>query len=292
MIPLRIHDLVRNASGLALLTLPAVAQIANPADKQKPPADPAQLPEETYVTGQQVSDLREEDRIGPYGQPEWTAHRRFPFTRVYVRPPGTFSFEYWVRPTIPKEGGSADVRTQYEFELGLPGRWQMDLYLNQNKSGSEGEMKNENAFELRYALADWGKLWGNPTLYGEYKSRDAEVDVVEFKFLVGDELSSSWHWGSNLYLEREVGGTGENDYGFTAGLSKTLDDQRFSLGLELKIEYIDLSASRGEYEKVFLLGPSAQYRPTRHVHMDLAPLIGMGPDSPALQALFVVGYEF
>ena len=89
MIPFRIHDLVRNASGLALLTLPAVAQIANPADKQKPPADPAQLPEETYVTGQQVSDLREEDRIGPYGQPEWTAHRRFPFTRVYVRPPTT-----------------------------------------------------------------------------------------------------------------------------------------------------------------------------------------------------------
>jgi hypothetical protein len=292
MIPFRIQDLVRSASGLALLALPAVAQIANPADKQKPPQDPAQLPEETVVTGQQVSDLREEDRIGPYGQPEWTAHRRFPFTRIYVRPPGTFSFEYWVRPTVPKEGGQSDVRTQYEFELGLPGRWQMDLYLNQNKQGSTGEMQNENAFELRYALADWGKLWGNPTLYGEYKSRDAEVDVVEFKFLVGDELSSSWHWGSNLYLERELGGPGENDYGFTAGLSKTLDDQRFSLGLELKIEYIDLSASRGEFEKVYLLGPSAQYRPTSHVHMDLAPLIGMGPDSPAMQALFVVGYEF
>ena len=210
MIPLRIQDLVRSASGIALLALPAAAQIANPADKQKPPQDPPQLPEETVVTGQQVSDLREEDRIGPYGQPEWTAHRRFPFTRVYVRPPGTFSFEYWVRPTVPKHGGSTDVRTQYEFEFGLPGRWQMDLYLNQNKEGSTGEMKNENAFELRYALADWGKLWGNPTLYGEYKSKDADVDVVEFKLLVGDELSSSWHWGTNLVYEKEISGAGES----------------------------------------------------------------------------------
>jgi len=292
MNPQRIRSFARAASGLALLALPAAAQIANPADKQKPPTPPDQLPEETVVTGTQVSELREEDRIGPYGQPEWTAHRRFPFTRIYVAPPGTFSFEYWVRPTIPRHGGPSDVRTQYEFEYGLPGRWQMDIYLNQNKEGSTGEMKNENAFELRYALADWGKLWGNPTLYGEYVSRDAEVDVAEWKFLLGDELCPSWHWGTNLYLERELGGTGENDYGFTAGLSKTLDDRNLSLGAELKIEYIDLSASRGDYEKVFLLGPSLQYRPTSHVHMDFAPLFGMGPDSPALQALFVVGYEF
>lgn len=292
MIPLRFHGLVRSASGVALLTLPALAQIANPADKQKPPQDPAQLPEETVVTGQQVSDLREEDRIGPYGQPEWTAHRRFPFTRIYVRPPGTFSFEYWVRPTIPRHGGETKVRTQYEFEIGLPGRWQMDLYLLQNKTGSEGEMENENAFELRYALADWGKLWGNPTLYAEYKSRDAEVDVAEFKFLVGDEITSSWHWGTNLVFEREIGGPGENAYGLTAGLSKTLDDQRFSLGAELKIEYVDLSASRGDYEETYLVGPSMQYRPTRHVHMDFAPLFGIGDESPAMQALFVVGYEF
>lgn len=280
---------IRAASGLALLTLGASAQIANPADKQKPPV---QLPEETVVTGVQVSEYREEDRIGPYGQPEWTAHRRFPFTRTYVVPPGTFSFEYWVRPTIPRHGGAADVRTQYEFEIGLPGRFQLDFYLNQNKEGATGTMANENAAEIRYAFADWGKLWGNPTGYFEYKSRDGEVDVAEWKLLFGDELAPSWHWGTNFYLERELGGAGENDYGFTAGLSKTLQDQRLSLGAELKIEYIDLSADRGNFEKVFLFGPSLQYRPTRNIHMDFAPLVGIGEDSPACQALFVIGYEF
>jgi len=291
MNPQLISPLARAASSVILLALPAAAQIANPADTQKPKT-PEQLPEETIVTSRSVSDLHEEDRIGPYGQPEWTAHRRFPFTRTYVRPPGTFSFEYWDRTTIPHGGGPASTITQYEFEVGLPGRFQLDLYLNQNKDGRDSAMSSENAFELRYALADWGKLWGNPTLYAEYVSRDAQVDKAEFKLLLGDELSPSWHWGTNLYFERELGDTGENDYGWTTGLSKTLADQRFSLGVETKMEYVDLSASRGDYDKVVLLGPSMQYRPTSHVHMDFAPLFGVGPDSPDMQALFVLGYEF
>jgi hypothetical protein len=39
----------------------------------------------TTVTAKRVSEYREEDLIGPYGQPQWTAVRRFPTTRVYVR---------------------------------------------------------------------------------------------------------------------------------------------------------------------------------------------------------------
>ncbi|MBK7643027.1 MAG: hypothetical protein IPJ19_08240 [Planctomycetes bacterium] len=288
---MQLSSLSRSVSGLAFLALPAAAQIANPADTHKQPQS-GQMPEETFVTSRSVSDLREEDRIGPYGQPEWTAHRRFPFTRTYVRPPGTFSFEYWVRPTIPRKKGQTSTITQYEFEMGLPGRWQIDLYLNENKEGKDGGMASENAFEVRYALADWGKLWGNPTLYAEYVSRDTQVDKAEWKLLLGDELAPSWHWGTNLYLERELGGGGENDYGLTAGLSKTLDDQRFSLGAELKTEFIDTSATRGTYDHVLLVGPSLQYRPTTHLHLDFAPLIGIGPDSPAMQALFVLGYEF
>jgi hypothetical protein len=289
MISLRIRSCTRAAAGLGLLALPAAAQIVNPADKQK---GDQQLPEETVVTGQAVSDLREEDRIGPYGQPEWTAHRRFAFVRNYVRPPGTFSFEYWVRPTVPQDSGQTQVRTQYEFEIGLPNRWQLDFYLNENKEGSEGEMGTENAMEFRYALADWGKLWANPTIYGEYKSRDGEADVIEAKLLFGDELSTSWHWGANLVYEREVGGELENVYGFTAGISKTLSDQKFSLGGELKIEMADTHDTRGDFENTFLVGPSMQYRPSSHLHMDVAPLVGFGDDSPALQAIFVIGYEF
>jgi hypothetical protein len=274
---------------LSVLALPAAAQIVNPADKHE---KPQQLSDTHVEPPKPVSGLSEEDRVGPYGQPEWTTHRRFPFTRTYVRPPNTFAFEYWLRPTIPRHGGPTEMRTQYEFEIGLPGRWQLDLYLNQLKDGGEGPMETENSTEVRYAFADWGKLWGNPTAYLEYKSRDAKDDVIEAKMLLGDELSSSWHWGTNLVFEREIGGDLENVYGLTAGISKTLSDQCFSIGAELKGELVDTVHTRGDFEEILLLGPSLQYRPSSHVHMDLAPLVGIGPDSPALQAIFVIGYEF
>src|SRR3954467_1130618 len=105
----------------ALLAAPALAddyvfdvqpldmQVVNPADAQQRPtpqtsAQPEhlrtfELPAVTVV-GEKQSDLREEDRVGSYAQPRWTATRRFPSTRVYVVPEGKLEFEYWLRPTI------------------------------------------------------------------------------------------------------------------------------------------------------------------------------------------------
>src|SRR5690349_816117 len=36
------------------------------------------------VVGRRAPELREEDRVGDNEQPRWTAHRRFPSTRIYV----------------------------------------------------------------------------------------------------------------------------------------------------------------------------------------------------------------
>ena len=57
--------------------------------------------------------------------------------------------------------------------------------------------------ELRWALADWGKIWGNPTLYAEYKFADEHwgPDVYEFKLLLGDQFAPRWHWGVNFVWE-------------------------------------------------------------------------------------------
>jgi len=276
------------------------AQIVNPADKQRPPEEPASELEPgefdqigtTVVSARRVSDLREEDRIGPYGQPAWTAHRRFPSTRVYVRPPGSFGFEYWSRPTIPRHGPTK-VQTQYEFEIGLPHRFQVDLYLVNNSEGSDGPSEfNEHKFEVRHALADWGKLWGNPTVYVEYANNDVEADGLELKLLLGDELRPSWHWGTNLVFERQLGDDLENVYELTAGVSHTLSDEEFSLGAELKTSIADVHDDRGDFSEELLVGPSLQYRPTRNIHLDLAPLVGIGSDSPDAQIYFVLGYDF
>lgn len=72
------------------------------------------------------SGLREEDRVGSYGQPRWTTKRRFGETRAYVRQEGSIQFENWYTVEVPRKGDS-EVQTQYELEIGLPYRFQLDL---------------------------------------------------------------------------------------------------------------------------------------------------------------------
>ena len=142
----------------------------------------------TVVRAPREGQLREEDRIGSYDQPRWTAKRLFPSTRVYVIPEGKFGLEFWTRAMVPEEGRT-EVETQYEAEIGLPHRFQLDLYYVTTKTGEEGELNvEEQKYEIRYALADWDEIWMNPTLYFEYVQRDAQADKVEYKLLLGDEL--------------------------------------------------------------------------------------------------------
>lgn len=288
-------------AALACLASPTPAQIVNPAESIKPPPKVMPTTDEmmqqgeipgTTVTAKRVSEYREEDLVGPYEQPEWTLHRRFASTRVYVRPPDTFAFEFWLRPTIPRDGAT-ETLTQFEAEIGLPGRFQLDLYASSNSVGQTGSFGfNEQSVEVRWAFADWDVIALNPTLYLEYTFNDQDPDVVEAKLLLGDEAAPGWHYGINLVYEREISGSLANTYEITAGLSHTLVDERFSVGGELKGSITDEHGSRGDFEQELLIGPSLQYRSGKHVHMDLAPLIGIGADSPAAQIYFVMGYEF
>lgn len=296
----KISSIALAASITALTTSLASAQVVNPAQTQNPPEKPTTLEPSvdaqniptTVVSATRVSEYREEDRVGPYGQPSWTAYRRFPSTRVYVAPPGHVAFEYWSRPTIARHGPT-EIQTQYEVEIGLPGRFQLDLYAVHNQTGNAGNSGfNEQKFEVRYALADWDEIPLNPTLYFEIDNRDTGGDVLEYKLLLGGELRPSWHWGANLVYEAETGGELTHEHEVTLGLSHTLQDERFSLGGELKTSFINTHDDRGDFEKEFFLGPSLQYRPLPKIHIDFAPLIGFGGESPFAQIFFVIGYEF
>jgi hypothetical protein len=101
----------------------------------------------------------------------------------------------------------------------------------------------------------------NPTVYFEYVSRDAQADKVDYKLLLGDKLAPGWHFGSNLVLAHELVGAGEIEYGLTLGLARTLVDEKFSLGAEVKAALLDEHADRG------------------------------GPDSRGADTFLVVGWE-
>jgi hypothetical protein len=276
-------------------------EITNPAAQRPASADSTlsaphrivwEMPP-VLVRGKRPSHLREEQRVGSYGQPRWTAHRRFTTTRVYVVPRGSFEFEYWLLPTFDRKG-AVENEVQYETELGLPGRMQLDLYAVSHKEGREGPMSfDEQKVELRWALADWDVIPANPTLYLEWIGVASAPDHLEGKLLLGDELATGWHWGVNLVLEHEMGGAQENSNEVTLGVSRTLADGLLSLGAETKLAFIDVGGARGKFiAREYQVGPSIQYWFMPRAHLDVVPLVGVSPAVPNTRVMMVVGWEF
>ena len=138
-------------------------------------------------------------REGPYQQPQWTERRRFPGTRVYVAPPGSATFEFWLENKTPF-GGENRLRTLYEMAFGLGHRLQLDLYVRTQVDGQGPMVIESERLELRWALADWGVLPGNPTLYLEWIRPTDGPMRAELKLLLGGELSPRLYWGFNLFF--------------------------------------------------------------------------------------------
>jgi hypothetical protein len=238
--------------------------------------------------------VQESAAVGPYSQPEWTTARRFPNTRVYVQqPPWGFGVEQWLKAQWPR-GESSNYLLQEEIEVGLPHRFQIDLYENWRIDNHGSVFHDSIAFEGRWALADWGKIWGNPTLYAEWKFADHSrgPDAYEFKLLLGDEITPRWHWGFNAIYEQEVGGGRATEIGASLALSYTVIDSKLSAGLELKIESETERGARSNAPLEIDLGPSLQWRPTEHAHLDVAPLVGLTSDSPHVELWVVIGFDF
>ncbi len=237
-----------------------------------------------------TSTLREERPVGTYNQPRWTATRRFPGTRVYVIPENAIETEFWSRPTFNKDG-TKEIRNLYEVEVGLPYRFQLDLYYRSDQVLGQ-EYLNGAQIEMRWAFADWGKIWGNPTLYFEYAPLQAQPDKLETRLLLGDQLAPRWHWGVNLNWEGELSGEEEYEYQIAGGLSYTVVDEKFSLGVEGKALFTDQRDRRGHLTDVYLIGPSIQWRPLPKWTINLAPLLGVGHNSPDAEITFNTSWEF
>ena len=246
------------------------------------------------VNGSTNDLLREEELIGPNEQPRWTTQRRFPKVRVYEIAEGEQEFEYWTRVDVPKDSNEPiEVQHYFEFEVGLPYRLQFDAYLvlRNEDGGFDGQTYFDGQFEMRYAFAKWGEIFGNPTAYLEYIWREATADKVEAKMLFGDELAPRWHWGLNLVTEDETSGDREYEQSVTAGLSYTVLDEGFSIGVEAEDAWADTVDNRGHYSNGLFVGPSIQVRTSRSTHVNITPLIGVHGNEAA-KIFFNAGWEF
>jgi len=288
----------RTAWNLAVLVvLGSTAGCAAPAGHFGPavPADlaPALAASEEELPAVEVraTRRREEDPVGPSGQPEWTTRRRFATSRVYVLPPWQVEAELWYRGRYENRETTAQ-RYQAELGVGLPGRLQLDYYQNFADAAGAGVVDTGPQVEARWAVADWGKIPFNPTLYGEYRWDYTGADKVEAKLLFGDVVAPRVHAAVNLIGEQETSGARATELGASAALSWTLIDRRLGIGAEFKTTRATESGSRDDPGWEHQAGPSLQWRITNHVHLDVVPMFGLNRDAHDVELFVVFGWDF
>lgn len=239
--------------------------------------------------------LNEEAFIGEYRRPEWTSKRRFGATRAYIQQdPWQVSVEQWWRSrSFRNQGKKLESRFIEEIEIGLPYRLQFDIYGDWGHEDGR-TIKQDLAFELRWALADWGVIPLNPTLYGEYKLSDGtyDSDVFEFKLLFCEDLAPRVHWAMNFSYEREIARARNNEFVISQGLSYTLIDQKLSIGIEMQYKYENQEGGRVNGDRKFNVGPSVQWRPTPNSWINFVCMAGCSAPSPAVEGFVIFGYNF
>ncbi|MEP6809303.1 MAG: hypothetical protein ABI992_03600 [Chthoniobacterales bacterium] len=237
-----------------------------------------------------ADSLQQATPVGPYGQPVWTTERFFSNTRVYVRPPGTAELNQFWTPEFLRDG-TVEHTFRDEIEIGLPHRFQLDLYQNWNIDGNRRPFYKGSSVEVRYALADWGKIPLNPTLYAEWNFNRGAPDVWEAKILLGETFCGRWNWAGNLTYEQETGGARGREIAMSQALSYAVIDRIVNVGVEMLFEHKTEAGSRGHPAVEFLIGPAFNVKPSRHTYLSVSPLFGTTGDSPRAQIFLAFGAQ-
>ena len=229
-------------------------------------------------------------RVGEYNQPLWSTIRMFPSTRVYVmNPPGTGMYEKWF-DIRDRRNGPAQVRMRDEFTFGLGKRLQVDLY---SHTVYDGEAGNKTfawrgfSWEVRYALADWGKIWGNPTLYFEHKLLNGNMGI-EPKLLLGDNLGTNGIWGLNLIYEANLAPTREGqerEYAGTASYGYILNND-ITIGASTMYRNNDGNSTE------LYIGPLLQYRFNGRTSLSIEVMPGLTQESKSSRSTVILAWRF
>jgi hypothetical protein len=270
-----------------------------------------------------------EELVGPYRQPRWSARGRFSAdTDVYVLPPFSFYLDLDYRGTFPRQGKPDHLFVQ-EFELGLPYRFQLAFELNEESQNGQRQIPF-STIEGRYALADWGRIPLNPTLFAEYswgigkeypvqpgenKEREDEgkdeadeegddvADIVrkktkhvpdswEARLLLGQEIARNFEFAANLFYDQDTGGDREREMGFSTAASYALRGEALKVGFETSYRNVSQHGERSKAKNIFEIGPSFAFKPSPHTRLDVAPLAGVTNDSPHLEIFTIFSIDF
>jgi hypothetical protein len=265
---------------------------------------------------------------GAYQQPAWADRSRSSATTdAYVLSPFNVYVGATLNAVTPKHGKNVNRLTP-EIEIGLPHRFQAAVETDIAQTGSRVENKFIN-LEMRYAFADWGKIPLNPTLFVEWKfgtgneretesereeegagdeeadaspSEEAErgaestdhrrPDSLEVRLLLSQNFTEHVEWAFNGFWEQEVGLDREREIGFSQSLVYSHGTGRIKTGVEMQFIATTKKDTRDDPSYSFVVGPSCAVQLTRHCRLDLAPLFGIGRDSPRISAFAVFSCDF
>lgn len=241
------------------------------------------------VTAEKINQF---DRVGPYNQPVWTTTRMFPSTRTYVMtPPGTVMYEKWF-DFRNKRNGPTQIRMRDELAFGLGNRLELDLYAHTVYDGpSEQKEFNWRGFswEIRYALADWGKIPGNPTLYFEHKLINGRQGI-EPKLLLGDRIGETdYIWSANLIYEANLAKSNadkEREYAGTFSLGKIINND-LMLGFSTMYRYHNYDQNIQE----LYAGPVVNWRISKQARLSFEHMPRISSDGyNDSRSLFIFGW--
>lgn len=225
------------------------------------------------VTGEKQSQF---DTVGEYNQPVWTTTRMFPSTRAYVMTPkDSVKYERWFEFRQRKNGEPMQIRMRDELAFGLGNRWELDLYNHTRYDGTSTDQTFKHkgfSYEFRYALADWGKIPGNPTLYFEHKLFEGHQGI-EPKLLLSDRFGNSdWIWATNFIWEQNLGGgtaeDKEKEFSVTASVGKVINNS-LMIGLSTHTRKYYYKGDNCNHCTEYYAGPSANWRITDRARLSL-----------------------
>jgi hypothetical protein len=262
--------------------------------------------EQIVVTGDDIGSA--------YGAPGGFSRTRFaPLTTAYVLPPWTFYVGQIYEGDAFRHGPPDHLFTE-EVEMGLPYRFGVAVETTFERFNGGGGPSTAS-IEGRYALADWGKIPLNPTIFAEYKFgvgpiRREEIppppgggeeeesgppqrpDAYELRLLLAEEFGGRFEWALNGFFEKENTGDRGREWGFAQSLVTPilLPREQLKVGVEMAYKNFTVKDTRGDPIHSFVVGPTVALRTTQNTRFDVSTLFGCTDDSPHVQVFAVFSW--
>lgn len=143
-------------------------------------------------------------------------------------------------------------------------------------------------------------------------------DSYELRLLLSQDFFDRIEWAMNTFFEQETGGDRGREWGIANSIvtpirlgppstppppttskdvknvqpvaGSTALSEDLKAGLEFQFRSFSDSGSRGTPYNSFIIGPTASWKPTRNLRLDVSPLFGVNHKSPVMDLFVVVSY--